>query len=474
MTEPNRLELNKCICRFKNPALKKVWIFVIWLFFFFSSNPVFAQISSTIDGVWNSPGTWDPLVIPTSSDNVIIGNSVTIPAGTTAEAFDLTINNTLYVEGTLIVYGSLYSGNNSELIAVSGSSIFVFGDANLANQVSLDLSSYFVVKGDLNKDGSHNKGTLSIAGAHIYVFGSVNVPTDNRSEPWQNFSVCPAGSYDGTTITTGDECDVGQLDDFADNVDPEELPDGIYEEIIGCTKPAATISITSAPGTDNQTVNITSDITPVTYTTTGATGAIFSGLPAGVTGSWAADEVVISGAPTEPGIFNYAIELIGGCETVTVSGFIAVNNTFDVFTESPGQICNGANGQITNLESDATTSISFTVEMATGNIAWSPDWQITFTLTPENGAVIENISATSGSLSGTGPYLLTGISSSGGVGTVSIDMNVTGDLYSEVSVILTITSAVELQYNTMDNDEEDWVATQSIKPVPNTSGISTK
>lgn len=472
MTEPIRLLLN--ICMLKSPAFKKMWIFFFGLFFFFSSNTVFAQISSDFDGNWNSPVTWNLVEVPSSSDNVIIGNTVTIPAGTTAEAFDLTINNTLYVEGTLIVYGSLYSGNNSELIAVSGSSIFIFGDANLANQVSLDLSSYFVVKGDLNKDGSHNKGTLSIADARIYVFGSVNVPTDNKSEPWQNFSVCPTGRYDGTTATTGDECDAGQLDDFTGNVDPDDLPDGVYEEIVGCTEPIATISLSSASGTDNQTVNITSGITPVTYVTTGATGAAFSGLPAGINGNWASDEVVINGAPTEPGIFNYTIELTGGCGTVTVSGIIAVNNTFDVFTESPGQICNGASGQITDTESDVATPVSFTVNMATGNAAWSPDWQITFSLIPGNdGVVIENVSATSGSLSGTGPYILTGISGSGGIGTVSINMNVTGNIYSDVSVLLNITSAVELQYNTMDKDEDDWVATQSIKPVPNTSDIST-
>jgi len=234
-----------------------------------------------------------------------------------------------------------------------------------------------------------------------------------------------------------------------------------------------TIFLSSASGTDNQTVNITSGITPVTYTTTGATGAVLSGLPAGVNGSWAANEVVINGAPTEPGIFHYIVELTGGCGTVTVSGIIAVNNTFDVFTASPGQICNGANGQIIHLETDAVTPISFTVEMTTGNTLWSPDWQITFTLTPGNGAVIENVSATNGSLSGTGPYVLTGISSSEGIGTVNIDMNVTGAIYSEVSVLLTITSAIELQYNTTDADEDDWIATQSIKPVPDTSNIST-
>src|SRR5262249_22974226 len=49
--------------------------------------------------------------------------------------------------------------------------------------------------------------------------------------------------------------------------------------------PNNTITLTSAAGTDAQTKCINTAITNITYSTTGATGATFSGLPAGVTGS---------------------------------------------------------------------------------------------------------------------------------------------------------------------------------------------
>ena len=47
--------------------------------------------------------------------------------------------------------------------------------------------------------------------------------------------------------------------------------------------PNNTVTLTSAPGTDAQTVCINTPITDITYATTGATGATVTGLPAGVT-----------------------------------------------------------------------------------------------------------------------------------------------------------------------------------------------
>jgi Tfp pilus assembly protein FimT len=86
-----------------------------------------------------------------------------------------------------------------------------------------------------------------------------------------------------------------------------------------------TIALTSALGTDAQTLCINSTITDITYATTGATGATVTGLPAGVTGAWLLDVFTISGTPTEIGTFNYTITLTGGCGNVTTSGTIIVN-----------------------------------------------------------------------------------------------------------------------------------------------------
>ncbi|MCO4292160.1 hypothetical protein NF867_04710, partial [Solitalea sp. MAHUQ-68] len=84
--------------------------------------------------------------------------------------------------------------------------------------------------------------------------------------------------------------------------------------------PTNTIALSSAAGTDAQTVCINTGLVNITYATTGATGATFSGLPAGVSGSWAADVATITGTPTVSGPFTYTINLTGGCGTVSTTG----------------------------------------------------------------------------------------------------------------------------------------------------------
>ena len=85
------------------------------------------------------------------------------------------------------------------------------------------------------------------------------------------------------------------------------------------------ISLSSAAGTNSQTVNQSSPITNITYNTIGATGASVSGLPSGVTGSWTSNVFTITGTPSQVGVFNYTITLSGGCgAAVTKTGTITV------------------------------------------------------------------------------------------------------------------------------------------------------
>ena len=85
-------------------------------------------------------------------------------------------------------------------------------------------------------------------------------------------------------------------------------------------------TLSSAAGTNSQTVNINSSITTITYSITGATGATFSGLPTGVTGSYLANVATIQGMPSVSGVFNYSVNLTGGCGTISALGTITIRD----------------------------------------------------------------------------------------------------------------------------------------------------
>lgn len=154
---------------------------------------------------------------------------------------------------------------------------------------------------------------------------------------------------------------------------------------------------------------------------------------------------------------------------VTVSA-----NTFDVTAVTPSATCNAADGQVNYTGTDVTTEVSFVVDMETADSGFNPNWEITFTLTSSTGATVDNVSAGSGTLSeNSGTYTLTGLASASGTGSVTITLDATGELYNAEDVVLTITSAKELTYNTPDVDSDDWAATQTINPIPQTSEITT-
>lgn len=91
--------------------------------------------------------------------------------------------------------------------------------------------------------------------------------------------------------------------------------------------PAPTVVLSSAAGSNNQSVCINSAISNITYTIGGsATGANSSGLPTGVTGSFSGGVYTISGTPSVSGTFNYAVFTVGGpCISDTAYGVIQVN-----------------------------------------------------------------------------------------------------------------------------------------------------
>ena len=69
----------------------------------------------------------------------------------------------------------------------------------------------------------------------------------------------------------------------------------------------------SPVGSTSQTVCQGTAITPLSFSSSGGTGAIFSGLPAGVSGSYNSlnGEITLSGTPSVAGTFSYTINMVG-------------------------------------------------------------------------------------------------------------------------------------------------------------------
>ncbi len=121
--------------------------------------------------------------------------------------------------------------------------------------------------------------------------------------------------------------------------------------------PDGTITLTSAPGTDNQTVCINTAITNITYAVgASGTGGSVSGLPAGVTGNFAGGVVTISGTPTVSGTFNYTVTTTGPCVNPTAAGTITVTQDGTITLTSAV----GTDNQAVCLNS-AITAITYAV-----------------------------------------------------------------------------------------------------------------
>lgn len=327
--------------------------FFILLFSISTSLSSQTTIQSVNDGSWNSANIWQGTSLPTAADNVIINNNDTIKPGTTTEVNNLSISSSgiLVVEGTLIVNGNLnMADNGSQLVTDPGANVFIFKDANLANKVFINLSNYFIVLGNFSKSGSHNQGELTINNAHVYIFGTVDIPYQ-KDDPWQNFSLCSTGEYNGTTLTENDVCDAGDSIDFANIVQPEDLPDEIYDRITGCEEPSiiGNLSISNFNYCLNET----------------ATALVISATGDGLNYQWyrdhdttpqEGDETPVgtnsnsfTPSTSSPGTSYYYCIVTGDCGTVmsNVSGAITVYNTTIVSGELGGDpeytYCSGRN-----------------------------------------------------------------------------------------------------------------------------------
>ena len=130
----------------------------------------------------------------------------------------------------------------------------------------------------------------------------------------------------------------------------------------GVGDPGAVCSSTlsSAVGTDNQALCINTPITDITFSTSGATGiGTALNLPTGVTASWSANVLTITGTPTVAGVYNFSIPFIG-CTGSNASGTITITDINTVSVASTASISHDV------CINTALTDITHTTSGATG------------------------------------------------------------------------------------------------------------
>ncbi|MBI2279081.1 MAG: gliding motility-associated C-terminal domain-containing protein [Bacteroidetes bacterium] len=160
--------------------------------------------------------------------------------------------------------------------------------------------------------------------------------------PITNITYAITGPNTGTTISGLPTGVTGLLNSGVFTISGIPSDTGVFNYIITtsgiCTQISdtgtitittdATISLTSAVGTDAQTVCISTAVTPITYAIGGGgTGATINGLPTGVTGSYNSGIFTINGTPTDVGTFNYIINTTGTCVQTSANGTITLNDT---------------------------------------------------------------------------------------------------------------------------------------------------
>lgn len=123
-------------------------------------------------------------------------------------------------------------------------------------------------------------------------------------------------------------------------------------QLITVNSPLVTLS--SAAGTDGQSLCSNNPINDITYTIGGGTtGASVSTLPSGVTSSFSSGTLTISGTPTSGGVYTYTVTTTGGScgPQATASGTITVDAPSITLTSIAGSDAQSAclNNALTNI-----------------------------------------------------------------------------------------------------------------------------
>ncbi|MFM7102788.1 MAG: BspA family leucine-rich repeat surface protein, partial [Verrucomicrobiota bacterium] len=146
---------------------------------------------------------------------------------------------------------------------------------------------------------------------------------------------------------------------------------GVFAYAAGCGAMAGTITVSecgAGAASAAPTLCVGTVLTPVTHATSGNTTGIGvpSGLPGGVTASWAGNQITLSGTPTDVGRFDYQIPLTGVCVEAAARGTITVLPLPVALVLTGSTICALPGGDGTVSSSTSQVGVSYQLYDAAG------------------------------------------------------------------------------------------------------------
>lgn len=137
---------------------------------------------NNFSGDWNDSGSWTDGQ-PTSddeNDNFIINGKITNGATLLTISGDVTVNDTLIVEGNYLM-----DQNFATLTVGSDGVLIVLGDFDFANKLNIHNDGIIAVGGTFDKDGSANQGNFTGSGkVYAASYGPVGGPGNPTTGDW--------------------------------------------------------------------------------------------------------------------------------------------------------------------------------------------------------------------------------------------------------------------------------------------------
>lgn len=175
----------------------------------------------------------------------------------------------------------------------------------------------------------------------------------------------------------------------------------------------------------------------------------------------------------------YTLRLIeddGTCQSIREMIVTVVGNALDVSIADLAQSCPdpSVNGVVTTNADPGTTTKTFTVTLATGDVSWKPEWTFDYTVANTGSAVISGLSVNGVDRTGN----LTGDDITVAAGTTSFDIVLTIDnvLNENQNISVQISDVIEQDKKTPElavNIGDDNTGLVTISPMPATTDIAT-